>query len=583
MKTELVSVANSRWLLIFVILVASVLRLFQLNINPPSLTPDEAAIGYNAYSILKTARDEHGEFLPIIFKSFGDYKPGLLIYATVPFVAIFGLNEWSVRLPNAISGIIAVYLIYKIIELIERVFSNESRDQLIKTSSLLPTLASIFLAISPWHIAFSRGAWEANFSLTLTLAGIFFFLRGVLTPFYFIVSSLLFSLTLLTYQGAKLSTAIVLIILVSVYKNEILQDFNLKLKYLFVSILLAIFVSIPIFTSFLDGKTGRLEVFSVFSYPRSNEYLQAFLDNGEEKIGTIDYYLYHSEVLNFARGIAGRWFNHFSGRFLFFEGDWQNPRHLPPNQGVLLLADILLLVVGIFGLTKTGNKKLKVFIILWLILSPLPAVLSRDQVQAVRSLNMVIPLTLVCSLGLLYILLIIKNYTKIFRFVVYSLLTMVYMLSFIYFLDAYFIHQPLHNAKHWMYGYKQVVESLTPYLASDTPVIFQQSYSQPYIYYLFYTNYDPRKLHDNNTFIRIQNNPVDVLLVKAIDTISFEEFGWPKVAIPGTVIIGDEVSIPPDFAKWKEYSLIDKIDYPNGSTAFTIVQVKGNEDLQNEK
>src|SRR3989304_1484349 len=105
-------------LLILVLVLATFLRLWRLDINPPGLTPDEAALGYNAYSILKTGRDEYGDLLPIIFKSFGDYKPGFYVYLTVPFVAVFGLNEWSVRLPSALSGVLAIFLIHSIVGLV---------------------------------------------------------------------------------------------------------------------------------------------------------------------------------------------------------------------------------------------------------------------------------------------------------------------------------------------------------------------------------------------------------------------------------------------------------------------------------
>src|SRR6266404_5968345 len=104
---------RKRWVvLLLVLLVALFLRVYKIDSNPPGLTPDEATLGYNAYSILKTGKDEYGTFLPIIFKSFGDYKPGLYIYFTAPFVAVFGLNETSVRLPSVVAGTITVFLIY---------------------------------------------------------------------------------------------------------------------------------------------------------------------------------------------------------------------------------------------------------------------------------------------------------------------------------------------------------------------------------------------------------------------------------------------------------------------------------------
>src|SRR3989344_1405842 len=94
-------------LLIFlVILLAFILRFYHLNLTPPSLYWDEASLGYNAYSILKTARDEHGKFLPITnFAAFGDYKPSGYIYLTVPAIAVFDLNEFSVRLPSVFFGV----------------------------------------------------------------------------------------------------------------------------------------------------------------------------------------------------------------------------------------------------------------------------------------------------------------------------------------------------------------------------------------------------------------------------------------------------------------------------------------------
>ena len=47
---------------------------------PPALNADEAAFGYNAYSLVETGKDEHGNAWPIHFQSFNDYKPGFYFY-----------------------------------------------------------------------------------------------------------------------------------------------------------------------------------------------------------------------------------------------------------------------------------------------------------------------------------------------------------------------------------------------------------------------------------------------------------------------------------------------------------------------
>jgi len=591
MKIKKFIIHNS---LFIILVVAALLRLWNLDSNPPHLSPDEASLGYNAYSILKTGRDEYGELLPMVFKSFGDYKPGFYVYLTVPFVAVLGLNEWSVRLPSAIAGTVAVYLLYLLVkELLGYGLSFRSTKNMSVSGSksfLLSTvyqqlamLASLLLAISPWHLHLSRGAWEVNVSLTLTLTGILFFLKSFKFPKYLIISSFFFSLTFITYQGAKLSTAIVILTLFITFLKDIKIFLKINWKTALVSLALAFAVSSPALLSFTKGQTGRLTVFSIFSYPRPEEYLEGFLSKAEEKVGDLNYYLFHSETLNFKRGILGRYFNHFSGRFLFFEGDYQNPKHSSPNHGMLQFFDIVLIPIGLISLIR-HKSRMTDFVLLWLLLSPLPAVLTRDQVQAVRAFNMVIPLAIVSAYGALTLI----NYFKKFRFTDYGLskskhvflrylLFTVYCslftVSFLYFLDSYFIHLPIHNAKHWSYGYKQVIEDLLPIQNNYKTVYFQQSYDQPYIYYLFYSKYDPAK-YQKNAILSYYLGP-DVGLVEKLDNIRFSGWSWPyATGEKSTLIIGNSVAIPGDYNP-KDYNLLSEIEYPdNFMTAFRILETK---------
>src|SRR3989344_4582888 len=103
---------KNNFILIIIIFLATVLRFYQLGQNPPSLDWDETAHGYNAYSILKTGRDEYGYKLPLSFRSFDDYKPPIYTYLVVPSVAIFGLNDFAVRFPSAVLGVLAVIFSY---------------------------------------------------------------------------------------------------------------------------------------------------------------------------------------------------------------------------------------------------------------------------------------------------------------------------------------------------------------------------------------------------------------------------------------------------------------------------------------
>src|SRR3990167_3514972 len=102
---------KKNFLIFLVFFLAFVLRFYHLNLTPPSLYWDEVSLGYNAYSILKTTRDEHGKLLPLTnFAAFGDYKPPGYIYAAVPAIAVFGLNEFSVRFPSDFFGVLTVII-----------------------------------------------------------------------------------------------------------------------------------------------------------------------------------------------------------------------------------------------------------------------------------------------------------------------------------------------------------------------------------------------------------------------------------------------------------------------------------------
>ena len=148
--------------LVSIFILSFLIRSLYIHTTP--LLWDEASLGYNAYSILKTGRDEYGTFLPIIFKSFGDYKPGLYVYLCLPFVYLFGLNDLSVRLPSIILGSLLPIILYFLIKEI-----NPKAQK----AAIISSLITVF---NPYNIHFSRGAWETNIlTFELVLASYLFF------------------------------------------------------------------------------------------------------------------------------------------------------------------------------------------------------------------------------------------------------------------------------------------------------------------------------------------------------------------------------------------------------------------------
>ena len=157
---------NKRVLILLgiICLVGLFLRTYRLADLPNGLTWDEAALGYNAYSLLQTGKDEHGTAWPLVFKSFGDYKPGAYVYWSLPFIAALDLNSFSTRLPSAIAGVAAIVGLFL---LAGQVYQ----------SNRIALLSAFVLAVSPWHIFYSRGAWEVNLFVTLLLFSLYFIMR----------------------------------------------------------------------------------------------------------------------------------------------------------------------------------------------------------------------------------------------------------------------------------------------------------------------------------------------------------------------------------------------------------------------
>ena len=550
---------NTHKWLILIILLAAVLRLWNLGGNPPHLSNDEAALGYNAYSILKTARDEHGEFLPIIFQSFGDWKPGLYIYLDVPFVAVLGLTEFAVRLPAAISGIIAVLLIFLVVK---RLFNNEK----------LGWASAFFLAVSPWHLQFSRGAWEAGVAFTLVLTGIYFFLSAINgRQRLLLLSAFFFGLTLWMYQGAKLSSAIVVVGLLLFWFKDLLK---LPSRVIVGSAFLGIIGALPILLSLTQGKAGRLEVYSIFSYERSPETIQEII--GQENITQNSplYFLYHSESLNFLRGILGRWLNHYSARFFFFEGDWNITRHSVPNNGLLLLLDAVFLIAGFVALARKGSSSSVLFVWFLLIFSPLPAALSRDSVHALRSLNMILPVSVLLGLGFLLLWEKRQMFGRLAKPFVVAF-SALYLINYAYYLDAYWVHAPKRNSQDWGYGYKQMAEKVAVLRGQYKEIIVKQDFAQPYIFFLFYWQYEPYKYQATVKEVFIPSEFKDVGLVSRLENVAFREINWSgDRGMTGKLFVIDPIKVPiEDSSDPKEFELVDEIKFLNGQTAFRFLEI----------
>jgi len=501
-------------LLIFIFLLATALRFYNIG-SYPALNPDEAALGYNAYSLLETGQDEHGISWPLHFKSFGDFKPGGYVYLALPFIKILGLTPLAVRLPNLIFSLLSIYYIYKLILLGTK-------------NTKLATLSALLLSISPWHIHFSRGAWESMTALSLTLMATYYFLVSIRTKSINLklltISVILFSLSLYFYHSARIYAPLIALSLFVLNFKKVWPQKNKLLKPAIVGIL----ICLPVAVSFL--KTGGSVRFSGVGFLsdqgplwRTNELIN------HHQGSTLVTRIHHNKVISYSLSWAQNYFSHANGRFLFVDGD-EVPRSKVPEMGQMYAFEIIFLLLGLsLALFSSRNKKLNRLMFLWLLISPLASSLTFQTPSALRALPVTIPLVYFTALGLTSL-----SKKKTLRGGIFFL----YLFSLIYYLDAYHVHYQKRLPFAWNYGFKNLVQHTESIKKDYDQIYITNRYDQPYILFLFFSQYPPEKFQQE-----VKLTPPDKFgfqTVTHFDKYRFEEITNDKTYPLNSLIINQD-------------------------------------------
>ncbi len=500
---------RSHWLLVAVVILAIFLRLFVLSEIPISLNHDETAIGYNAYSILKTGADEYGKFLPLSLKSFGDWKLPLYPVVDIPFIVIFGLNAVAVRLPSAIAGIALVYLVY---QLSYQFFQKKN----------LAVIASALMAISPWGIFFSRISYEANLATAmLALSAIFFskYYYEKKSSFFLIPTSLLLGLTIFTYHAFVLFAplfAISLSILVFTLKRHEIK----KWKYISI-VIIVFFVGLSTYSTLSSGSINKLSSTSLFDDKHMlNERVDSI--RGDKSVESeISKKVLHNKYAAVVYQILQNYTSSYSPAFLFDKGG-EKFLHNIGNFGNFYVIDALFLIVGVIAISYRREKRILI-LLLWFVLGPIPSAITTDAPSSTRLFLMLPAFILVSSYGLYTLLGLFSKRSRI-GFLIKTILLISLSINFIYFLDAYYVHMNYHRAQFFHYGYKEVVELTNKY--PNYKVVMYDPTNFPYISFLFYNKYDPQKFRSEVNYYPDNFGPF--YYVKSfgrynfVDTIDYE-------------------------------------------------------------
>lgn len=464
-KTPIMKIA-SKLPLLFIVLIAGLLRFWQLGNIPAGPNWDEAAIGYNGWSVWQTRRDEWLERLPISFRSFGDYKAPLAIYANGLFTSLLGLNVWVIRLPFALSGVLGVVCFYY---LISNLLALKQKQKSYSSSKWLAVIGSATLAISPWHILFSRVGFESGLALTEVILATTLLLLSVQKKWprwqvsgLQITSGLIFASTFYTYHSAKVMVPIFLIFLLFLLQRSKLL--SIKHGFLYLSgIIVAI---IPFILDSLLGEGLARASVTIFAQALSFPDL----------------------ITTFVQNILA----HLNPKFLVM-GQADSIRHSIGSMGVLFPSTAFLAIIGFISSLRGRRTFIWQLSLIWMVAGLVPAIIGVEVPHPNRALLALPGFILLALLGLDHLTKIIFSFVKPNRKIqiaLICLLVVVEITQLSLFLHQYFGTYARQSSSSFQDGYTEMFAEVWSYYDGNNgkhsvdQIVITSEYGQPYIYAL---------------------------------------------------------------------------------------------------
>jgi 4-amino-4-deoxy-L-arabinose transferase-like glycosyltransferase len=541
-----------------IVVFGAILRFFYLGKTPIAMEWDEVALGYDAYSILKTGRDQFGQFLPNNFRSLDDWKPPLYVYSAAIPIAIFGLTDFATRFPSAIYGTIAVLLTFFFVR--ELLSARPEKEK-----NTIALLSSFFLAISPWHLQFSRASFETNISVTVTLAAVLTFIKGIReNRCWFIISSFLFGIALFSYHSTRVVTPLILFSLIILFRKK-LPGKKIRAGFTIIYAVFWIFFFPIAFSKDAQIRfivTNDLKV-SENQLAASGRILQ------DEKLG-IDQGLagkiIHNRrlaILNYenVQTIFKNYLSHFSPEFLFVTGD--APLHHAPGFGMMYFFDAVFLIAGIFYYIFVFRKRENLILPIWLLLAPIPAAVTWQAPHSVRAEIILPTLQIISAMGLYGILNTLGREWNILENIVKGIAVVFIIFGVSVYLHQYYIHTNIELSDKWLYGRKEAVQVTESLKQNYDKVYVSLKVDMPYIFWLYYTHYDPVLYLQNGG--TVSGGFADER--NAFDKYEFRNFDYDQLPRSDKILV---VGTPKDIPAGAE--ILHTIYYLNGTPALLIAQ-----------
>lgn len=564
---------------LLIILVASFLRLSNLGSIPVSLYWDEAAMLVDAKTVAETGYDMHGNaWYQLMYPSYGDYKLPIYIWLASFSVKLFGVGEWALRLPSVLAGIGTVISSGLIARFL---FKNSKKTD----PKLIQLLTMTVVTFSPWSIMFSRTAFEghlAQFLVSLSILTLMW-IHSTVTPslqfgketpqtvLKLLAVALFGVLATYTYFSVRFVWPVIFIAVQLFYllkfvsiktktgaliKNFILSS-AIPLAFFFV--LLIPMIKSPLYKESNTFRYSTSSVLNNFDYPVISNGLRELAGND-----TVDRFFFHRHLL-LIKELAINYSDHFSLSYLFINGD-SNLRHGTTTHGLFLLILLPIFIYGIFKLFLYNKRALAVLFIWWII-ALLPASAPETTPHALRSLNGLVPLSIIIGYGLAnfinFSLIRSKNIKFKIILVSFSLLA---LFNIGHFINHYFYQYPAQSAHDWQDGYKQLALTIDEHKDSVTTVWVEPFEGRFYLWLLAFGDYSGKEIQAMEK-PNYQMSEIDNIKIAAYDWTRLETNNYKIIIVGETNNINNklsEIEIKPNWIK--------EIYSHDGVSRFSIVE-----------
>lgn len=462
-----------------IIVLALFLRIYRLDQIPVAVNWDETAIGYNAYSLLKTGKDEYGTSWPIVFRSIGDYKLPGYIYATAAVIKYLGLNDLSIRIISAISGVIFVlgvgFVIWQL--------------KILRVKWVL--FGMLLAVISPWSLQFSRGGYEANMSAALLTVGVGFWLWGRQKGWLLTVGMFLLVGAVYTYYTARVLSPFLLCVALVIYRKEFWE----KRKQVIISLIIGLVLLIPLLPKIFSDNQNRVNQVAIWNDEAiSIEYSIARARNADKWWAGLVYNRRVAYVYEFIKN----YLENNSLTYLFSEGD-KFSRHRILGMGYFYLWQLPVYLIGISLLVSKVKPGYR-FLLSWLLFGAVPASLTTGSPHGLRTLTSLPAFLGIITLGTSWLM---EKISRKWQWLSVVGLFGVMMISMAIYLVYYFDFTPQVVARDWGDGHKQLYGELKLIENEYDEIHVSGENFKPYLYALYYGQIDPAWYQVNGNERRI--------------------------------------------------------------------------------